>query len=230
MRNMTKKINVVSTPTITRAHEAYQRLRADILKGVLIPGQKLKFEVLQEELGYSASPLREALTRLTADGFVTSEQRRGFSVAMLSMEELEDITRLRCLLEPLALKDSIEHGDDAWEANLLAAYHRLSKIEQNTGEDPGVPDNDWAHWHRNFHDSLVAACPSKKLLHFRSLLFEQSERYRFLSSAQRTRKRNKTREHKNIMHAALARDVTTAAKLITDHISLTVEHLNKVLE
>jgi hypothetical protein len=91
----------------TRADKAHQTLRADILNGTYPPGYKLKFEFLQSELGYSASPLREALTRLTADGLVTSEQRRGFTVAVISVAELHDITRLRCMLEPLALRDSM---------------------------------------------------------------------------------------------------------------------------
>ena len=138
----------------TRADDAYQKLRADILSGVLPPGHKLKFDVLQSELGYSASPLREALTRLSADGLVTSEHHRGFSVAEISYHELKDITRLRCLLEPLALKGSIEEGNDAWEADLLATFHRLSKIEERIGLGPNVPDDNWAHWHKHFHEHL----------------------------------------------------------------------------
>jgi DNA-binding GntR family transcriptional regulator len=218
----------ISPPT--RADDAYQKLRIDILCGVLAPGHKLKFDVLQAELGYSASPLREALTSLTSEGLVTSEPRRGFRVAEISYKELDEITRLRCLLEPLALRESIAEGDDAWEADLLAAFHRLSKIEERVGPAPNVPDLNWAHWHKNFHDALLAACPSKKLLQIRSGLFEQSERYRFLSAYRRTKSRDKSTEHKRLMDAALERDAQKASALMEQHIKLTAANLVDVLE
>jgi GntR family carbon starvation induced transcriptional regulator len=214
----------------TRADKAHQTLRADILNGTYPPGYKLKFEFLQSELGYSASPLREALTRLTADGLVTSEQRRGFTVAVISVAELHDITRLRCMLEPLALRDSIENGDDAWEADLLSAFHRLSKIEERVGSEPNIPDDDWAYWHKHFHESLLAACPSVKLLQIRQGLFEQSDRYRFLSAARRKTARDKLVEHKELLDAALDRDADKACKLMENHILLTAEQLVDALK
>jgi DNA-binding GntR family transcriptional regulator len=217
-------------PRATRADDAYQRLRADILCGALPPGHKLKFDVMQSDLGYSASPLREALTRLTSDGLVTSEHHRGFTVAEISYDELKDITRLRCLLEPLAFKESIAEGDDAWEADLLSAFHRLSKIEERVGSEPNVPDDNWAFWHKKFHDTLLASCPSVKLLQIRTNLFEQSERYRFLSAARRKTTRDKLKEHKQLMDAALERDADKACKLMEDHIMLTAEHLIAALK
>lgn len=213
----------------SRADEAYTRLRADILRGTLPPGRKLKFDDLKTKLGFSASPLREALTRLTSDGLVTAIQQRGFTVAAISLDELKDITRIRCLLEPLAFRESIEAGDDAWEAELLSSFHRLSKIEEGVGAAPHVPDAAWAHWHKHFHDTLLVACPSVKLLQIRSNLFEQSERYRFLSVARRP-KRDKLLEHKKLMDAALNRDGKTASDLMEEHIMLTAEYLIKALE
>ena len=220
----------VAKPRSTRADDAYQKLRTDILRGRLVPGQKLKFDVLQSELELSASPLREALTRLTSDGLVSSEQHRGFTVAEISYDEIKDITRVRCMLEPLALKESIAEGDDAWEANLLAAFHRLSKIEEGHGSEPNIPDNNWAHWHKHFHDTLVSACSSPKLLQIRSSLFEQSERYRFLSAARRTTTRDKLKEHQTLMETALNRDVDKAVEMMEKHIMLTAEHLIDALK
>ena len=87
---------------VSVADDAHRKLRTKILRGEIHPGHKLKFENLQQEMSVSASSLREALTRLVSDGFVTSEPRRGFSVAPVSIEELKDISRLRSILEPLA--------------------------------------------------------------------------------------------------------------------------------
>ena len=212
------------------ADDAYRKLRVMILQGSLQPGQKLKFEILQQELGVSASSLREAFMKLTNEGLVTSAQRRGFSVAPISVEELKDITRLRTILEPLALRDAIEHGDDAWEAQILATWHRFSKVDNAQSDAPGILDEQWSYWHRAFHESLVAACPSKKTMQFRAVLFEQSERYRALSAARRTRPRKKSDEHRKLMEAVLAHDGDAAEAMMIKHISLTSDFLASILE
>jgi len=213
----------------TVADDAYRKLRTLILKGALLPGQKLKFEATQQELGLNASSLREALTRLVSEGLVASAQRRGFSVAPVSIEELEDITRLRNILEPLALRDAIEHGDDAWEAQILATYHRFSKIDAVQGDAPGIVDEQWSHWHRAFHEALVAACPSRKTMQFRGVLFEQSERYRALSVARRTQPRKKSDEHRMLMEAVLSRDAELATALMIRHVTMTTEFVVQAL-
>jgi DNA-binding GntR family transcriptional regulator len=214
----------------TVADDAYRKLRVLILQGTLQPGQKLKFEILQQELGVSASSLREAFMKLVNEGLVRSAQRRGFSVAPISIEELKDITRLRTILEPLALRDAIEHGDDAWEAQILSTWHRFSKIDTAQSDAPGILDEQWSYWHRAFHESLVAACPSIKTMQFRAVLFEQSERYRALSAARRTKPRKKSDEHRKLMEAVLARDADKAEALMIRHMTLTSDFLSNVLD
>jgi DNA-binding GntR family transcriptional regulator len=224
------KANERPTAKATVAEDACRKLRTEILQGTLLPGQKLKFEILQQELEVSASSLREALTRLTSEGLVSSEPRRGFSVAPVSLEELKDITRLRVILEPLALRDAIEHGDDAWEAEILATWHRFSKIDVSHGDAPGIRDEQFSYWHRAFHEALIAACTSKKTMQIRAMLFEQSERYRALSAARRTQKRNKSDEHRKLMDAVLAHDADLAEDLMIKHIKMTSDLLIDALE
>ena len=215
---------------VSVADDAHRKLRTKILQGEILPGHKLKFEILQQEMSVSASSLREALTRLVSDGFVTSEPRRGFSVAPVSIEELKDISRLRTILEPLALRDAIEHGDDAWEAQILATYHRFSKIDSLQGDAPGIRDEQWSHWHQAFHEALVAAFPSQKTMQFRAVLFEQSERYRAISAARRKQSRKKSDEHRNLMEAVLSHDADQAEKLMVKHIELTSNSLIEILQ
>src|SRR3546814_12001971 len=75
------------------------------------------------------SPLREALARLVGDQLVNSLEQRGFWVAPLSLEELDDISRVRNLVETEALRLSIENGDDAWEQQVRNAFTALSEVE-----------------------------------------------------------------------------------------------------
>src|SRR5712672_2028195 len=79
----------------TRFEGVYQHLRADILACRLRPGVKLQINLLAEDLGVSLSGVREALSKLSAEGLVVAEPQRGFRVAPVSLEDLGDLTMTR---------------------------------------------------------------------------------------------------------------------------------------
>jgi DNA-binding GntR family transcriptional regulator len=92
---------------------AYVRLRSDVIHGALAPGEKLRIEELRAKYGLGATPLREALSRLSAVGLVEASAQRGFRVSRVSVEDLDDVTENRVRLECDLLRDSIAHGDEA---------------------------------------------------------------------------------------------------------------------
>lgn len=198
--------------------KAFGRLRKDVLTGFYPAGVKLKVEDLQEAYGFSSSPLREALSRLAQEGLVRADERRGFRVAPITAEDLADITRMRLVLDVQALAESIELGDDAWEAVIVAAYHRLEKVESRLGDGPLQLDDEWGLLHREFHLALLAACTSERQRKWSSSLFDQAERYRRYSARYRTTPRRKSNEHKKIMDASLKRDKEAACALLQEHI------------
>ena len=114
----------------TQVSQLLSRLRNDIVCGRLPPSDRLVVATLAESYDVGQTPVREALMRLVSEGFVTLEDQRGFSVAPVSREELVDLTSARADIDGLALRASIEHGDDAWEAALLGAWHRLQKMHK----------------------------------------------------------------------------------------------------
>ncbi len=198
--------------------QAFQRLRRDVLTGTFAADTKLKVEELQASYGFSSSPLREALSRLSQEGLVRADERRGFRVAALAPEDLLDITRMRVMLDVQALRESIEHGDDAWEAAIVAAFYRLEKVESRLPDGPVILDEEWSALHRDFHAVLLSACPSPRQLSWSASLFDQAERYRRYSARHRKSARRKSNEHKKLMDATLRRDATTACALLTEHI------------
>jgi GntR family transcriptional regulator, carbon starvation induced regulator len=208
----------------TLSDQAYQQLRADIIRGDLSPNEKLRIEHLRKVYGVGASPLREALSRLTADGFVTAEGQRGFRVAAMSEEDLEDITRLRILLEKQALTQSIAHGDDAWESRIVAAFYQLEKVEESEARDP----TEWEKRNHDFHEALIAGCTSKWLRRFYGILYDQHKRYRNIALSTEI-PRDLHQEHEELRNAALARDTERASKAIDHHIRRTAEITLKVL-
>jgi len=210
--------------------QAFQRLRHDVLTGTFAGGTKLKVEELQTAYGFSSSPLREALSRLSQEGLVRADERRGFRVAALSPEDLGDITRMRLMLDVQALHEAIEHGDDAWEAAIVAAYYRLEKVESRLPEGPVILDEEWSGLHRDFHAALLAACPSQRQLAWSASLFDQAERYRRFSARHRKSVRRKSNEHKKLMDATLRRDGATACALLTEHIRGTLRNVQAAFD
>ena len=209
----------------TLVDQAVTRLRRDVLTGTFAAGTKLKVDELQTTYGFSNTPIREALTRLTQEGLVSSDHRRGFRVAPMTVDDLADITRMRLMLDVQALKESILRGDDAWEASIVAAYHRLEKIEARFPDGPVMLDDDWGSLHKDFHLALMSACASQRQLAWSSSLFDQAERYRRHSARFRKTSRRKSNEHKRLMEATIRRDVDTAEALLVEHINGTMKNV-----
>jgi DNA-binding GntR family transcriptional regulator len=148
----------------------------------------------------------------------------------VSRDDLADITHMRLLLDVEALRLSIQHGNDDWEAGIVAAFHRLARYESRLDGGPVVLDDEWGQVHRGFHIALLAACPSERQLAACSSLFDQSERYRRFSARFRTVPKNKKREHNKLMDAALERDADRACELLTAHINGTLKNVEIALE
>ena len=201
------------------ADQISSRVRSEILSGARAPQARIRLEALKSELNVSWSPLREALSRLVAEGLVQTDESRGYRVAPVSRAEMSDITRMRRTLESMALRGAIESGDDAWEADVLAAHHRLTKLEAKRQRREDL--DQWEEWHRNYHEALTRACGSPLLLQFCAQLHDHFARYRKLFLASHPFDRTVAVEHRKLTDAALARDADRACAVIETHIERT---------
>jgi GntR family transcriptional regulator, carbon starvation induced regulator len=197
---------------------AYRQLRRDIINGRHAPGEKLRVEHLKSSYQVSAGTLREALALLVSDSLVVPQAQRGFRVAPMSLADITDLTRTRTLLECAAVRDSIESGDDEWEARVVSAYHKLSRAEERLASDVAGVFDEWEQRNREFHEALVSACPSRWILQFRRLLYQQSQRYRRLSAFKGAVPASVHDEHREIFEAALERNVERTDKVLAKHI------------
>jgi DNA-binding GntR family transcriptional regulator len=212
----------------TISGETYQSLRAGILSGEIAPGSKVRTQNLRERLDVSLGAVREALSQLMAEGLVTAEAHRGYTVVPLSVEDLRDLTRVRTEIETLCLNWSIEAGKLEWESEVIAAAHRLTKTLRT--DDRSAVSPQWIAAHDTYHSALVSACGSPRLLQIRKQLYDLSERYRKMESALVPRDRNPNEEHKQIAEAAVDRDIPLAIRLMRAHIELTTENIVKAME
>ena len=210
----------------TLASLVYAQLRTDILNGKLAPNTKLRLDDLCECYAAGNSPVREALNRLSADRLVVREDQRGFFVAPVSRQDLEELTKTRCWLEDIAIRESIAHASIEWEEKLVLSLHRLSRISRVASDYDHATNPEWDRLHRDFHLSLISTCGSHWMLSFCALLHDQAERYRRLAVLTSAIDRDVHAEHSAIVAAALAGDADLASKSLLAHYRRTAEILS----
>ena len=200
-------------------------IRSDILDLSLRPGLKLRFENLKSRYETGSSPLREALSRLAEEGLVI-EDVRGFSISNISVKDYADLTTLRRQIEVMATTNSMDNGDDHWEASLVGAFHHLFLASTPTQEFP----SEWASRHSAFHEALVAACDSPRLLRFRRQLFEHFMRYQRMAPRNLIKKSVEDVEnrHRAIIDAVLSRETKIASQLISEHIQIVPDIVSSI--
>lgn len=221
-----------------KTESAYRMVRNAILSVELEPGMPLRPNRLQERFGIGWTPLREALARLEAERLVTTQRNRGFAVAAVSLQELEDLTKARCVLEQALLEDSLQQGDSAWEDQLIVAHFRLKEATVLAESWTRSTVLNWLTQHQKFHRALACGGKSQWLLHLYDQVLDQERRqYLALTMLPALKQLELApkpalptplnalifdaidiREHTQLMEAALARDAQLAMRLMREHL------------
>jgi DNA-binding GntR family transcriptional regulator len=173
-----------------------------IQRGTIGAGTRIRDSALAAELGVSRTPVREALIRLAREGALDADVGRGFRVSRLDPAELQETGAILAVLEPLALDLVPEFPADLLD-RLGAVAHRL---EQTRGDiDTCIELDD--EWHR----TLLAQCPNRRLLGLIETLRQTPRRYlrHYLSQAGRV---SLSTVHHTRIAAALARGDRSAAR------------------
>ena len=208
-------------PPRTLVERAYLGLRHDVVCGKLAPGERLRVEHLKDQYEVGAGTLREALSLLVADALVTAEGQRGFSVAPISLADLEDVTNTRVMLETEALRQSIRRGDAQWEATLNASYSLLTQADIDLA---GAGSALWERRNKAFHETLISAYESAWTKYMLGILYRHAERYRNINwrlTAAHASGRDVRREHEEIFRAAIDRQEARASLALEAHVRLT---------
>jgi DNA-binding GntR family transcriptional regulator len=195
----------------------YERLRDDIVSGVLPPGQKLTLDSLKRRYDVGVTPLREALYRLSTSLLVVSEDQRGFRVAPASQAHRADILEARHNIETLTLRNAFRSADLAWDGRILTAFHVLKNTPMYEKDEITIA-REWEVSHRNFHQAILSASSSSTLRHFQSILWDHAARYRNLNPPVRIKGESLYQEHQALVEAIIARDEEMACMLLRRHI------------
>ena len=209
----------------TVGENTYELIKKDIIFGVLPPLKKLKLQELKKKYNASVSTLREILSRLTGDGFVLSEEQKGFHVSPVSKSDLIEIANLRILIESHALKKSIQNTTPEWEGSLLAAHHKLNLYEQEMLDSEVKHRNNWKKYDSEFHQSLVKNCGSNNLIELHKLIFDKYLRYQLLILT--FRGEDSIDEHKKLLDFTLEKNYAKAQSVLKEHINNGIIHASK---
>lgn len=209
----------------TLSERAAGLIERDILAGQLMPGARLAIADLALRYELSATPLREGLSRLVSRGLIVAIGQRGFHVASVSHEDLLDITRMRVIIEVEALRLSMENGNDAWEANIVAALHRLRRYIERVGVRFREGAEDFDGLHKSFHTSLLEGCGSARLLSAHSDLYDQAYRYRRVMMRGFDSGEKFVEAHQRLAERAIARDLGATQAMLAEHLEMTLNYV-----
>lgn len=206
------------------AQDVYRSIRSSIFSGELEPGARIQPAQLGAKYGASTTVVREALQLLVGERLVRSDAGKGFFVPEIPTQEVQDVTKVRGVIDSMALRMSIERGDLDWESEVIAAHHRLVRTPRDSSTDGLHQSEEWADVHRAFHRQLLVACDSPTILEISDQLQATTELIRVSAGpVVRSRKRDVAREHELIVEAVLARDADLAVERLVQHYEMTAD-------
>lgn len=193
---------------------AYATLRDRAIRFDFKPGERINESALTRELQVSRTPLREALNRLVAEGFLTLAAGQGFFCRPLSPDRILELYELRCALECEALRLGVARASDDAIAAFVADLDRTETAYATETDLPALLDMDEA-----FHMGLAGLCGNDEILR---LLRNVNERIRYvrLINLRQVQAAQATGlgAHRIIADAVQARDTDAAVRALRQHI------------
>ncbi|MDP5228496.1 MULTISPECIES: GntR family transcriptional regulator [Arthrobacter] len=200
---------------------AYHQLRQEIITWRLAPGTVLAEVEQAGRLGVSRTPVREALSRLMAEGLAATEGRRGVVVAELSVTDLEQLFELRETLERKAAGLAAARGD-------RGRFRRLHEQFLHAEASLDAPEEVEAYYALvgELDAALDEECGNAYLALSLRQLRPHLQRLRRLAHDQPERLAASAREHAAIAAAVADGNPGLAAAATTVHLSASLKHLH----
>ena len=207
----------------TKNVAVYNKLRQDIIKGKLKPGQKVVMAELAKGFGLSDTPVREAIRKLESEGYIDFTPHMGAIVTKIDEGELVEIYLIRIALEELATRLAVPHVA-AKDIDFLNRKNREMEAAIQKGRYENL-----AAMNKSFHLRIYKAAPFPRLYKMICDLWDTFERWPSVFSYVPERAAASVKEHQKIIQALLARDMDQADRLIKEQKERTLEALQKYM-
>src|SRR3989338_1805979 len=191
----------------------YHEIKALILRNQIMPGQKLQHQDLSDRLGVSRTPVREALTRLVQEGYVSLLPNRGFICKEINLQEAEELYDLREALEAFAVEKAVEKLDD----NVL---ERLRQKMELYGRDIQKRfTRERLVYDQELHLEIAEIAGNETLTKALRQVFERIVLKRKTDGLyDQARGLSAHQEHLRLLEAMARRDVDKAVSIVREHI------------
>lgn len=204
-----------------RADHAYERIKADIFDFRLLPGDRFSEPEIALRLGVSRTPVREALLRLSREGYVTVAQRSGWQVRPLDFKLFDDLYDVRVILETAAVRrvceletrPALDDLRDVWLAprsQWLTDWQAVAKLDEA------------------FHTTLVAVAGNDELARLHQEVAERIRIIRRLDFSKPERIKVTYQEHAQILRHVLRRQADSACLMLRSHIVASKAEVRKI--
>ncbi|MCX4144591.1 GntR family transcriptional regulator [Paraburkholderia madseniana] len=195
-------------------------VRQRILSGDLAPGEALRQEALAEELGVSRVPIREAITRLTAEGLLTNVPHKGAYVSELSIDEVRETFDIRLRLEPWIFSEAIPRISEA----------EMGKAERLVKEMDKADSGVWGQLNWRLHETLYLPAQRDITLQMLRVLHDRCDRYFRFQAVQVPIREQSHDEHMGLVQACRKRDAKLGAKLLEQHVKTAAQQIMSVVD
>jgi DNA-binding GntR family transcriptional regulator len=202
----------------TVADGIYRRVIDLVLFGEFAHGDRLILQDLAARFSVSLTPVREALQRLAADGFIESEPRKGYRVKSPSIQQVKDLWNVRAGLEAVASEaviDRIAAGELSAEA-----LDPLFAIQRALDEDGRLSHRRHMELNAHFHQTLVTLSNNRLLINlYRGIQIQLLGAWVQRGTQEwRERIASEAREHRAILNAIKKLDCAAAREAARSHI------------
>lgn len=194
--------------------EVYLSIKEAILTGEFAPGERISIGRLLQEIGFSPTPIREALLKLEQEGFVSRLPRGGFVVSRFTQKDIDQIFDIRSLLESYAVGLAIQHVK---REDILCLERNIKESEQY------IQRKEWnkvSKLNTEFHDYLNRLSENERLLSIINELRDQIFQFRSAILRVPLKAKISIDHHKKMIDAIKKRDIQLLKKLAQEHIQI----------
>lgn len=204
---------------------AYNELKGAIMEGLYPAGYQIVERTLSDLLKMSRTPVRSALKRLEAEGFLERGTNHRIYVALPSDQELLDTLYLRAALEGMASRLAARNGSGE---DFEKLYQLIAQMEKSAkmGDELAV-----YHLSSQMHLKVIASCGNEQLIRITTNIYEKSTIYNYQILRGTRRSGISVNEHKRIVDRIVARDEDGAEQAAREHIQNIIdEHVKRAGE
>lgn len=213
----------MSITSITKSEAIYNEVKKEIFNGILKPGTRLLIQHIAKQYGVSDIPVREALRKLTSEGFVETIPHIGSKVASMSLKGIEEMFFMREFLEPLAAELAVENADEQ-TIEILERYYFEMKKALEAGDV-----TEYRDLNRAFHKLFIEVSGNELLTKTIFELMESEKRMQMIFQLFPEIFEISDKEHGMMLLLLKERNGKVLAKVVYEHKKRVFDKMRKYL-